>query len=91
MRLYNQATEEGFLQCKAQEKYQKLYFALAYFHSVMLERRKFGTLGLNIPYDFNDTDFQVRSKRKNKSPGVEVQTTEVQAMTSRVPQCEPFC
>lgn len=39
-------------------KYQKLLFALAYFHSVLLERRKFRTLGFNIPYDFNDTDFR---------------------------------
>ncbi len=27
--------------------------------SILLERRKFRTLGLNIPYDFNDTDFSV--------------------------------
>lgn len=39
-------------------KYQKLLFALAFFHSVLLERRKFRALGLNIPYDFNDTDFR---------------------------------
>ena len=26
---------------------------------MLLERRKFRTLGLNIPYDFNDTDFKV--------------------------------
>jgi dynein heavy chain len=56
--LYTATTEESFYLCKAQEKYQKLHFALAYFHSVLLERRKFGTLGLNIPYDFNDTDFE---------------------------------
>lgn len=43
--------------CYTVGKYQKLLFALAYFHSVLLERRKFRTLGLNIPYDFNDTDF----------------------------------
>ena len=42
-----------------QLKYQKLLFALTYFHSVLLERRKFRTLGFNIPYDFNDTDFSV--------------------------------
>jgi hypothetical protein len=36
-----------------------LLFSLAYFHSVLLERRKFRTLGINIPYDFNDTDFRV--------------------------------
>nr|PNR35709.1 hypothetical protein PHYPA_021559 [Physcomitrium patens] len=59
MRLYAATTEESFYACRAQDKYQKLHFALAYFHSVLLERRKFGTLGLNIPYDFNDTDFEV--------------------------------
>ena len=40
-------------------KYSKLLFALTYFHAVMLERRKFRTLGINIPYDFNDTDYSV--------------------------------
>jgi len=59
LRLYNTLTEEGYAQCKAAAKYQKLVFALSYFHSVLLERRKFRTLGLNIPYDFNDTDFSV--------------------------------
>lgn len=59
MRLYNTITKESFAECKSQQKYQKLLFALAFFHSVLLERRKFRTLGLNIPYDFNDTDFKV--------------------------------
>ncbi|KAG1668463.1 hypothetical protein FOA52_005236 [Chlamydomonas sp. UWO 241] len=59
MRMYNTVSEESYAQCKAAPKYQKLLFSLTYFHSVLLERRKFRTLGLNIPYDFNDTDFGV--------------------------------
>eukprot|EP00879_Flechtneria_rotunda_P005109 GHRR01005390.1.p1 GENE.GHRR01005390.1~~GHRR01005390.1.p1 ORF type:complete len:1589 (+),score=542.70 GHRR01005390.1:1679-6445(+) len=59
LRLYNGITDEAFKCCKNTDKYQKLLFALAYFHSVLLERRKFRTLGFNIPYDFNDTDFSV--------------------------------
>jgi dynein heavy chain len=59
LRLYNTITEESYTECKTAVKYQKLLFSLAYFHSVLLERRKFRTLGLNIPYDFNDTDFRV--------------------------------
>lgn len=51
-------TNCGLLPCCVAGKYQKLLFALAYFHSVLLERRKFRTLGLNIPYNFNDTDFR---------------------------------
>lgn len=32
LRLYNTLTEEGYAQCKAAAKYQKLVFALSYFH-----------------------------------------------------------
>lgn len=59
LRMYNTINDDSYAQCKAQGKYQKLLFSLTYFHSVLLERRKFRTLGLNIPYDFNDTDFSV--------------------------------
>lgn len=59
LRLYNTVDDASYAECKTAAKYQKLLFSLAYFHSVLLERRKFRTLGLNIPYDFNDTDFKV--------------------------------
>jgi dynein heavy chain len=59
-RLYQTCvTQESFDECVSQKKYGKLLFALTYFHAVMLERRKFRTLGINIPYDFNDTDYSV--------------------------------
>ena len=59
LRMYNTVSEESFMECQAHTKYTKLLFSLIYFHAVLLERRKFRTLGLNIPYDFNDTDFKV--------------------------------
>ncbi|KAK9823872.1 hypothetical protein WJX72_006072 [[Myrmecia] bisecta] len=59
LRLYNTVTDESYAECRSTIKYQKLLFALTYFHSVLLERRKLRTLGLNIPYDFNDTDYKV--------------------------------
>jgi len=40
-------------------KYKKLLFSLCWFHSILLERRKFKSLGFNIPYDFNDSDFNI--------------------------------
>ena len=59
-RLYQTCvTQASFDECRSQKKYGKLLFALTYFHAVMLERRKFRTLGINIPYDFNDTDYSV--------------------------------
>eukprot|EP00762_Andalucia_godoyi_P004499 ANDGO_05184.mRNA.1 Dynein-1-beta heavy chain len=59
LRLYSLISEEDFERCKRPDRYKKLLFALCFFHSVLVERRKFGTLGLNIPYDFNDSDFSV--------------------------------
>eukprot|EP00798_Chlamydomonas_sp_ICE-L_P021926 gene21926-28972_t len=59
IKMTTEPPKESYAQCKTQLKYQKLLFSLTYFHSVLLERRKFRTLGLNIPYDFNDTDFSV--------------------------------
>lgn len=58
-RMYHIITENKFKVCQAQEKYKKLVFSLCYFHSVLLERKKFQQLGWNIIYSFNDSDFEV--------------------------------
>ena len=59
-RLYHHTIEpERLTSCTKYHAYSKLLFALAYFHSTLLERRKFRSLGFNIAYDFNDTDFRV--------------------------------
>nr|KAI8735296.1 dynein heavy chain 6; axonemal-like [Biomphalaria glabrata] len=39
--------------------WRPLLFGLCLFNSVIHERKKYGTLGWNIPYEFNDSDLEV--------------------------------
>lgn len=58
-RLIHNMPESKFSQCSKPQKYKKLLYAMCWFHSLLVDRRKFGNLGWNIPYDFNDSDFEV--------------------------------
>jgi len=57
--LYNTISDDQFVRCGHQSQYKKLLFALVWFHAILLERRKFKSLGFNIPYDFNESDFAI--------------------------------
>ncbi|XP_073510575.1 dynein axonemal heavy chain 2 isoform X2 [Phyllobates terribilis] len=58
-RLYQLITEPQFSRCSKTSSYRRLLFSLCFFHSILLERRKFLQLGWNIVYGFNDSDFEV--------------------------------
>lgn len=45
------------------ETWKKLFLSLSFFHAIVRDRRCYGSLGWNLNYDFNDSDFRISMRQ----------------------------
>lgn len=55
-RSYAEISDDWLNDCKKEAIYRKMVFGVSFFHAIVQERRKFGPLGWNVTYQFNDSD-----------------------------------
>ena len=59
--------EEEYESCSAARAFKKLCFSLVFFNALILERRKFGAVGWNIPYEWMNSDLKAAMMQVSSS------------------------
>jgi len=57
LRLYDNMGQ--FQEVDREKDFRKSVYGLCWFHALLIERKKFKTLGWNVSYAFNDSDYSV--------------------------------
>lgn len=80
---------QDFLDYSQSPYYLSLVYSISFLHTVVQERRKFGPLGWNIPYEFNSSDwlascYFVQNHLEDLEPGKGISWVTVRYMLGEV-------
>ena len=71
LRLYGQKSD--FTVCDQSKSFRKAVFGLCWFHTILIERKKFKSLGWNVTYAFNGKPYDEQYDKKASIPWLAIQ------------------
>lgn len=80
------SNKEFFEECSKPQPFKALLFGLCFLHAFVQERRKFGPIGWNIPYGFDDGDLRI-SARQLRMYVDDNSTTPFEALRYAIGEC----
>lgn len=79
---------QEFLEKVDNPNWKNLIFTICYLHSIVIERRKFGSLGWCVPYEYNNSDLEASlcfvEKYLNNLTNMASAQTQVQQINTQV-------
>ena len=70
----------------ARETFQRLLYGLCFFHGVLEERKHYGSVGWNVPYQFSSADLSVSAQQLRKLVGEGLEPP-LEALTYLTAEC----